>query len=203
MENQLSAILEKAQAILAKAGPEGASKRKLLFWANLVESFKMVMVIQEQVTPPVEERLLSAEPAEVLCRALLERAIVVQYFGRLVGEEAPNRFWKTYESSISKKWPGETTIVPDPNHQELPSYRQMAEHVDQSGELYRAYCQLSHVAHPRSCVPYIVSQNTFVGKNGGSNLDFFHRRTDDIINATCISLRVITEVCEKELTEKA
>jgi len=201
IHESIAAPVQKMLALLQSLdGAKGVGIRQKLFYSNLADSLKVAFKLSELLMPAIDERLLTTEPAEILVRFLFERSLVVRYLTTLEGDELINRFNKTADESLAKKWPdSHERHYEELDSAQMPPYRQMADLVDPSGGAARLYQQLSHIAHPRTSFPYSVAEGTTRKRLGINAAEYFVMRRDNFIPIALDALEQIYAVCDREL----
>jgi len=175
------------------------SNRERIFHANFVEAFKLLVVIRHLMTPVADARLLTSEPVEALTRLLYERSLLVRRLEKFSGEEPFLRFLKTSDESMAEKWSGHARKHGNVTAKQLPNYGNMADDVDPSGESARIYRQLSHLAHPRSSIPYAVAEATQCKLRGATAHQYFEMRCDQLVPIVGLAMSQIHGVAKREL----
>jgi len=196
----LTVSLIKANASLAKLdATKTATNREKIFYANLVETFKLTYVIRELVKPAEDQRLLSSEPMEALARLLYERSLLVRRLEKFEGEEPFLRFLKTSDDSMAAKWSDHQKRHGDIGAKQLPPYRNMADDVDPTGESTKIYHQMSHLAHPRTSIPYFVTEATQCKLRKITVHQYFDLRCFQIVPVVQTAVDQICSVADREL----
>jgi hypothetical protein len=196
----LTEVLEKSRQLLQSLdSSKVATDRQKIFYANLVEGVKLLVVIRHLTIPVEDARLLSTESIEALTRLLYERSLLVRQLEQFDDEEPFLRFLKTSDESMAEKWSDYERKHADVEIHQLPDYRRMAEAVDQSGESTMIYRQLSHIAHPRTSIPYSVAESTNCKQRHITPHEYFGLRCDEIVPWAALALTQILEVAKKEL----
>jgi hypothetical protein len=196
----LTASLNSANASLARLdGTKMPTNRERIFYANLVETFKLTFVIRDLVRPAADQRLLSSEPMEALARLLYERSLLVRRLERFEGEEPFLRFLKTSDDSMAAKWSEHEKRHGDIEAKQLPPYRNMADEVDPTGESTKIYHQMSHLAHPRTSIPYFVTEATQCKLREITAHQYFELRCAQIVPVVQTAVDQICGVADREL----
>jgi hypothetical protein len=196
----LTASLSRANASLARLDSRKTpNNRERIFYANLVETFKLTFVIRELVKPAEDQRLLSSESVEALARLLYERSLLVRRLEKFKGEEPFLRFLKTSDDSMAAKWSDHEKRHGEIEAKQLPNYRNMADDVDPTGESANIYQQMSHLAHPRTSIPYNVTETTQCKLRKITAHQYFDLRCALMVPVVQTAVDQICSVADREL----
>lgn len=154
IEDILSPLNERLAQLI---GTQIGGRRRKFAYTLLLDAHRTSLAIRALMQARADGLSLMADAIEVLARRIVEMAIVASYLAN--GDvTVVDRFLKTsaaeWQRSLHREREGE---IADAVYQflpvkELPSYRQMAEEVD--NELAITFSMFSYVSHPRIAYPY-------------------------------------------------
>lgn len=184
------------EALLARIHAEGGAYgrvRKFLY-LQIIDAIRSARAIELLIMAGLQDSRIMAKSAEILMREMLEQVIVASYVAADPTPGRLERFRKTSAEEWARSW-NDLSNAEDValTAKRLPSYTQMAKEVDE--RLFEDWARLSHLAHPKSALPYSLVENGNL-ERGVAVEDFFQRRVGALIESPGLVIHRLVSLYE-------
>jgi hypothetical protein len=196
LQEQFAAGRRGGEALLGRIHAEGGAYgrvRKFLY-LQIMDAIRSARAIEILVAAGLQDSRIMAKSAEVLMREMLEQLIVASYVAADPTSGRLERFRKTSAEEWMRSW-NDSADAEDIalEVKRLPTYTQMAREVDE--RLFEDWAKLSHLAHPKSALPYSLVENGNL-ERGISVEDFYQRRVGALIDSPGLVIQRLVSLYE-------